>query len=375
MDLGMPALGRTDRVGTADVFRTRRQRVVRTLAVLRPDRMDRWEIQDVEPHPLDAGQMADDVAERAMPRRIIAHRAREHLIPACEPGRGAFGLDRDRLLQLDEERTVVGRVHQCGHLGQQQRLALRVLGLAPLQQGPQRGGELAALGPRGRRFDQGHAFLDFKRCVHAGLVLGAQLEHVIGPDVFPGLDRVLRQSEPLERQVGRPAIVDDEAHRHFRPGRLAGAAVFQRGSQPVVPIANQVARDRHDRADRSARREAPAVDCRARRLDGDARSLGGLRRADLRKRPSRRQRDRACGEAGGCPRVEVERCRGQDFTRGPGEFAEIPAQSRQQVRAGNGHPVVRHVDDDEPGTVRPTWIGLIESLERDDRLPGGGDQS
>ncbi len=75
---------RADGVGAARIVGRRRQRVVAPLAVDPPDRVDRREIQHVETHVPDARQVAFHVGERAVPRRVVAHAAREHLVPAGE---------------------------------------------------------------------------------------------------------------------------------------------------------------------------------------------------------------------------------------------------------------------------------------------------
>ena len=117
------------RVRAADILRPRRQGVVRALAVDAPDRMDRRKIQHVEAHLANARQMALDIAEGAVPMRVVRHRTREHLVPAGESGAGALRIDR-HLVRGDQMRTVVGHIHQRREVRRQQQIALR--GLAVL---------------------------------------------------------------------------------------------------------------------------------------------------------------------------------------------------------------------------------------------------
>jgi hypothetical protein len=60
------ALRRPDGPWTAHVVVCGAERVVRALAFGAPDRMDRGQIQNVEPHAGDVGKMLDHVVERAV---------------------------------------------------------------------------------------------------------------------------------------------------------------------------------------------------------------------------------------------------------------------------------------------------------------------
>ena len=85
MDRVVAALGRADGVGAARIVRRRRQRVVLALAVGPADRVDRREVEHVEAHVADVGQLA-----RSRRRRCrggsgsSVMRAREQLVPGGE---------------------------------------------------------------------------------------------------------------------------------------------------------------------------------------------------------------------------------------------------------------------------------------------------
>ena len=95
----VPSLGRPDRVGAARVARLGDERVVATLAVSGPDRVDGSEVDDVEAHAGDAVQAPGGRAERAgLPRPVGrppgAYRPREDLVPRADERADAVDVQR-----------------------------------------------------------------------------------------------------------------------------------------------------------------------------------------------------------------------------------------------------------------------------------------
>src|SRR5690606_30411938 len=66
-----------------------------------------------------------------------------------------------------------------------------------------------------------------------------------------------------------PAIVHERLHRRFSPLGVAGPAVLQPASDPVMAVRKNVRLDVDDVADDSLHPEAPAIDLRAHGLDDD----------------------------------------------------------------------------------------------------------
>src|SRR3954453_19405844 len=107
MDSVVPPFRAADRVGTAEILRGRAQGVVATLAVGRPDRMDRREVLHVEAHRPDRWQPRDNIAECPMPCRIVGGRAWEHLIPTGKGGLRPVYVNRDRRPVFREIWTIL----------------------------------------------------------------------------------------------------------------------------------------------------------------------------------------------------------------------------------------------------------------------------
>ena len=95
MDRVVPTLGAADRVGTSRIIRSGMGRIVATLAVRPPDRVDRRKVEHVETHRADRRQAADHVVEGPMPPNVAGLRAGKQLVPAREPGGAPLGLDRE----------------------------------------------------------------------------------------------------------------------------------------------------------------------------------------------------------------------------------------------------------------------------------------
>ena len=87
-----------DRVRAAGVARLRLQAVVAPLAVRGADRVDRREVEHVEPEVAHVRQLRDHVVEGAVAVDVARLRARHHLVPGAERRRLAVGEDRERLI-------------------------------------------------------------------------------------------------------------------------------------------------------------------------------------------------------------------------------------------------------------------------------------
>src|ERR1700730_11894663 len=111
MDCVVAAIATTDRVWAADIAWFGTQCIVATFAIGRADWMDRREIQHVETHRPDSRKTLDDVAKRAMPRRIVGHGAWEHFLPAGEGSLRPIDIDLTCRLMPGQEWSIIGDMH------------------------------------------------------------------------------------------------------------------------------------------------------------------------------------------------------------------------------------------------------------------------
>ena len=266
----MAALHAADRVWAAGIVGTGRQRVVAALAVDPADRVDRREIEHVEAHVADIGQPADHVVEGAVPRRIAALRAREHLVPGGEAG--ARPID-EHLELVPVARSVgadAGPLHQRAHVLAEHDLQepplVVALGAELLQQRPQRL-LIGALGLLEGALQEQAPLGQLERHVQPGVVL---LHHLGAPafeQVAPGLDGVDVAAVAHDRKAAGPAIVLDQRHRRLAPGALVLGAVLDAGGNLVVAVAEDVRLDLDHVADHALDRMPSAVELRLDPLD------------------------------------------------------------------------------------------------------------
>ena len=242
-----------------------------------------------------------------MRRRVVGHRTRKHLIPACESGTGALGVHRD-LRARHRMRPIVRRLHQRQHGVRHQRGAHRIL-VGRFEHRQHRLQRLVAArrGPSHVR----QALAQFEPDRHARFVLGAELVPERRPRILPGLDPVEMQAARLQRERRGPAVVGQQPHPRLLPGRVAGSLPLQRGREHVVPVADHVDLDVDDLAGDPLDREQPAIDGGRRRLQRQPRPVPGAHRrvgVQRQRRPvgqpagpighqhARRQRDRLPGD-------------------------------------------------------------------------------
>ncbi len=262
----MTALGRANRVGAARVRRRWRQCVVGAFAVCAADRVDRREIQHVEPHRAHPRQMPFDIGESAVAVGIIAHGAREHFVPGREGGAAALGIDADRAGQGGCPRTVIGGCHLGGQVGgEQDRLLLGRSGSNEVLED-----RLQCRNAGRRAGDEVHALADFQRDVQPGLYFLLQLVAISREHVPPGFDSVFIGADPLEREVRAEAVIAQRPHGRLGPSRLARAAPVQHGGQRIMAIADHVGRHRDHFAHNPLGGVGAIIDTGRRRLDGDA---------------------------------------------------------------------------------------------------------
>ncbi len=194
--------------------------------------------------------------------------------PLCERGKIEYQLAKPAPLRsastgisgLDgaEQPRVRGLHGLVGLGGQQQGQARRVVGLGEaLGDRPEPGGGLGR-GTRQRPVDEAAALFEFERHREPRPVLGLDLVAEHGEIVAPGLDPVDVAAEPLQRQVGGPAIVAERPHAALPPPGLVGGAPLQRDGDAVVALAEGIDLDPHDVADDALHGVAAAVDRRRR---------------------------------------------------------------------------------------------------------------
>ena len=108
----VPALVRSDRPRAPRIARAGRQRIVRPLAEAAADRVDRRQVEDVEPHRRDVGQPRGRLVERRAARRVGARRPRKHLVPRAEPRALALDGDAEHAVEAGGPAAIRMRRHQ-----------------------------------------------------------------------------------------------------------------------------------------------------------------------------------------------------------------------------------------------------------------------
>src|SRR5690606_9238783 len=109
------AFGRADGVGTAGIFRLRRQAVVATLAVGRAYGVNRRKIEHIEPEPLHIGQTLDDIGERPVPA-VLALRAWQELVPGTVRRERTVNADGQHAVMTGKICALADTVHERRHL-------------------------------------------------------------------------------------------------------------------------------------------------------------------------------------------------------------------------------------------------------------------
>ncbi len=388
MERVVAAVRAADRVRAAGIVGGRRQRVVAALAVLPADRVDRGEVEHVEPHALDVGQAADHVVEGAVAGGIAARRAREHLVPGGELG----GRPVDRDLELVAVARGVGAharaPHQRAHVLAEHDLeqaALVLLERRKLAEQRLQRLLVRALGLLMRLLDQLAALDQLERDVEAGVVL---LLHLVAPareQVAPSLDRVEVAGVAGDRKLAGPAVVVDQRHGRLAPALLVLRAVLDRRGDLVVAVAEDVGLDRDDVAHHALDRMAAAVELGRHALDHHAR--GGERQQPLLARLrrgfgghlGRLEGARLAAEHAQLQGLERERlaglegqggCLGRDVLEVADPAAGV-AQQRPRIEPPGARRI--GVDEHDRGILRRRQIAAREAQEADHRAVGRGD--
>ena len=278
------ALVRSDRPRAARIVRAGRQRVVRSLAEAAADRVDRRQVQDVEPHRRDIGETRGRLVEGGAPRGVGAGRPRKHLVPRAEPRPLPLDGDPEHAVEAGRPAAIRIRDHQpLQLLRQRQSHALPGGGAGILERrGPLRQGAGDLLSGRtGRpparrrlhaleRFaNQGRPFEQLAPDVLSGAELLGELRPPARKPVDPALHRVFVRADLGHREDRLPAVVAYGFHRDFAPRLVPGATVHRRRGEHIVAVAVNVGRDGHGVAGHALDRKAPAVDLGQDPLDHD----------------------------------------------------------------------------------------------------------
>ncbi len=249
--------------------------------------------------------MCDHVVERAVPVRIVARRARKHLVPAREARLAALDVDRVGRRVVRDERAVAQRRECVGERGRaDQREA--VVGRRVLELGGEplhllERARIGGIGELQRGREQQLRFAHLQRHVLAGRALFRDVGDERRPVVAPCDHAEFMAAELVEHDARVPAIVRLGFERHFAPGVVAIAAPLEHGCQVRVPVRED--RGAHDErlADHALDREAAAVDrwldaldrdpiCRERRGQHGALACSVRARRDGRRPPCMQQR-------------------------------------------------------------------------------------
>ena len=323
--------------------------------------MDRGKVQHVEAHGADRRQAGDDVVERAVARRIGGRRAREHLVPACEAGLRAGGVQAHWRRVANQEILRVHRPHRRQRRVRQQQLD--PAGFVRRFEVPQQDGQLVllrSLGALRRCVQHAAAFLDLEHHGHAGGVLGVKVVAESAPHVPPRFDREQMRTDACGSEDRFPAVVLHQGHGFAVPSRLVGGAPEQGCGKDLVAVGDDIGGDGDGLADHAPDRVVAVRDRGGDGFDGDSRGqLGGavqvrqvVRLPDRRRfgvgqdaHFARRQRDDSVGAL-------VQRLRRAE--RGPGLRRQGEQADRQRSRRGKAG-----IDQHDGGAVGVARIGPI----------------
>ena len=240
--------------------------VVGALAVGGADRVDRRQVQDVEPEIGDVGQPCDHVAQGPVLAGLGGGRAREQLVPGREPGVDRIHRHLERRLGQRLPAAVRVAAHQV-----RERHGARGAGplLDPgaaheLVRQCSQPARIGARRPFGRLRDQDGPHLELRRHVLSGVQALVEVPAPGREQVCPCSDLVGVAAHRLERHLCLPSIVVRGAHRQLLPraGRpvRAGSPVPEDHAHDIVTVHERVGLHHEDIADLPLHGEAAAVD-------------------------------------------------------------------------------------------------------------------
>ena len=270
VDRRVAALGRADRPGAARVVRAGDRAVVGALAEAPADRVDRWQVEDVEAHRRDLGEPGLDVGERAVTPRLRGRGAREQLVPRPEAGPLAVDDDGELRGEARCEAALRVTVHEVGELARRGRRPSPCPATADRRG---KGEETRRVGPgrpRGRSLDEAGADEEVRGDILAGGEALRQVARPGGEVVDPGDDGVAVAADLLDRERRPPAVVDERRHRCLGPVLVDLAAMEEDDGDHVVPVGVGDGLDLHRVADDALDRERAAVDAGGDAVDDDA---------------------------------------------------------------------------------------------------------
>ena len=215
--------------------------------------MNRRQIQSVETHLRDAVQLCLAVPEGSVFPVFAGERTREHFIPRGETGEfrvnghaqflfvnrraGSVGAAAHQRSQCFIERVPRERASRGAFAGAQFPCpGQKMLGVE--------GG-----GPLCRRLNQCRACLQLDGNVLPGLKFFLQVLSPRFEMVHPRLDGVKIISRFGHVKFAAPAVVDQQFHRRFTPGRVSFGAKFQDRRQTIMPVRKDIRFDHHALAD------------------------------------------------------------------------------------------------------------------------------
>ncbi|MCF0089077.1 hypothetical protein B0E37_04165 [Streptomyces sp. MH192] len=243
MDRVVPALGRADRPGAADVGLARGERVVGPLAEGRPDGVDGRQVDDVETHLRDGRKSFRGGAEGAVQRRVRlpALAAREELVPRAEQRPLPLHPERERGRGGDEFAQGVGGQDRPDAGGERGPVpGLR--GTGPVAQclggGEERGAGRRVGHPVGGPLVQSRTLLQHQLDVLAGRDLDSGVVPPGGDGVAPRLHPVGPVADRRRGDLGAPAVGAGGQLPHRRPGPRTALRIRQHdvGGDRVVAL-------------------------------------------------------------------------------------------------------------------------------------------
>src|SRR2546421_1746428 len=232
IDRGVPAERRADRPRTAWVAGPRDERVVAPLAVRLADRVDRWQVDDVEAELHESRQDPLDADE-------AAERAGKQLVPRAEASELAVDVDAEAKAKLDFSVPVL-------HIQREQLLEREACAEERLT--------LRQLAGK------------------IGLPAVELAPHLVvprGDPVGPRRDGERPATARVHGERAAPLVVAEGLQRRLAPAPSTRRAETHRGSEHIVTVAKNHRTDDDLVAEGPFHGKAPAVDLRLDALDLD----------------------------------------------------------------------------------------------------------
>ena len=266
VDRVVPAFLAAGSVGAARILGPGGQRIVRPLAVLAPDRMDRREIKRVETHVADRAG-----GDRSRRRRCRAADVRRARVSGPSNGETAHTTRRSspRSVRHRPDSTLIearaGR-SSAASIAARRSGDSRIVTLSSWLASSSAarcclsGGRKLALCPRRRLLNERASLHQIHRLRHFRVDLLGEIALEAAETVEPALDHEFVPPQPLERELGAPAVVGELIHALGIPALRISRPPAQLGRQLLMSVGEYGGFDAHPVAHHALDHEGALVD-------------------------------------------------------------------------------------------------------------------